>query len=199
MDEGALRWQGCIPTMIIPHRIRATFLRPLSTILKPVYALKALFTSMGEESIRRSLGFTLVELMVVMAIISALAGIATPAYMTYLEKARIIRAIAEIRTLDKDIFAYKLGNDKLPGTLGDIGRGTLDDPWGNPYQYLNFANITGTGKMRKDHFKVPLNTDYDLYSMGKDGQTAVPLTAAASHDDIIRANDGRFVGKASDY
>jgi general secretion pathway protein G len=44
-----------------------------------------------------------------------------------------------------------------------------------------------------------LNTDYDLYSMGKDGKTKGPLTAKDSHDDVIRANDGRFIGLASEY
>jgi general secretion pathway protein G len=35
--------------------------------------------------------------------------------------------------------------------------------------------------------------------MGKDGQSSSPLTAKPSRDDIVRANDGRFVGLASDY
>lgn len=175
-------------------------MRPLPTILRPVHALKAWFASPFQESMGGCKGFTLIELMVVIAIISALGAIATPGYLGYLEKARILRAIAEIRILDKEIFAYKMSNgDNLPDTLMDIDRGTLKDPWGNLYQYLNFANVKGVGKMRKDRFVVPLNTDYDLYSMGKDGRTTGPLTAGVSHDDIIRANDGRFVGRASEY
>jgi general secretion pathway protein G len=46
---------------------------------------------------------------------------------------------------------------------------------------------------------VPINSDFDLYSLGKDGKSAGPLTALASRDDVILANDGRFVGLASDY
>ena len=53
--------------------------------------------------------------------------------------------------------------------------------------------------MRKDRSLVPLNSTYDLYSMGKDGQSQPPLTAKASRDDIIRANDGSFYGIAEDY
>lgn len=45
----------------------------------------------------------------------------------------------------------------------------------------------------------PLNSDFDLYSMGKDGNTAKPITAKISQDDIIRANDGGFVGLARRY
>ena len=39
----------------------------------------------------------------------------------------------------------------------------------------------------------------DLYSMGKDEQTVPPLTASVSKDDVIWANDGGFIGLASDY
>ena len=53
--------------------------------------------------------------------------------------------------------------------------------------------------MRKDRFLVPINSCYDLYSMGKDGQSVPPLTAKASWDDIVRANDGAFVGLAWQY
>ena len=47
--------------------------------------------------------------------------------------------------------------------------------------------------------QVPLNTDYDLYSMGRDGKSKTPLTASESHDDIVRALDGEFVGLASEF
>ena len=57
----------------------------------------------------------------------------------------------------------------------------------------------GGGKARKDHFLHPINTDFDLYSMGPDGKSTAPLTAKISQDDIIRANDGGFVGLAAHY
>ena len=44
---------------------------------------------------------------------------------------------------------------------------------------------------------VPINEFFDLYSMGADGKSVSPLTAQASHDDIIRAYDGQYVGIAS--
>ena len=46
---------------------------------------------------------------------------------------------------------------------------------------------------------MPLNSTYDLYSKGKDGASAGPLTAQSSGDDIIRANDGGYIGLASGY
>ena len=45
----------------------------------------------------------------------------------------------------------------------------------------------------------PINTDFDLCSVGKDGKSAAPLTAKISQDDIIRANNGGYVGLASNY
>jgi hypothetical protein len=45
---------------------------------------------------------------------------------------------------------------------------------------------------------VPINSECDLYSMGADRQTVAPLTAKASRDDVIMANDGAFFGLASD-
>lgn len=142
-------------------------------------------------------GFTLIELIVVIAIVGILSAIAIPSYRGYIEKARITKAIAEIRLLEKEILLYKETNDNLPDSLDDIGRGDLKDPWGNPYQYLNFATISGQGKKRKDHMVVPINEFFDLYSMGSDGKSKAPLTAKASHDDIIRAYDGQYVGVAS--
>lgn len=86
-----------------------------------------------------------------------------------------------------------------PNTLTDVGYGSFNDPWGQPYQYLNFANTKGKGKMRKDRFLVPINTFFDLYSIGPDGQSSPPLTAKASQDDVIWANDGDYVGVAEQY
>jgi len=52
---------------------------------------------------------------------------------------------------------------------------------------------------RKDRFLVPINSDYDLYSKGKDGQSNAPLTVPVSHDDIIRAANGAYVGVAANF
>ena len=110
-----------------------------------------------------------------------------------------MQAMADIYSIDTKIAAYELiNNGRSPDSLAEIGMDGLLDPWGNPYQYLNLSNMKGKGMARKDHSLVPINSDYDLYSMGKDGKSVSPLTAKVSRDDIVRANNGRFVGKASD-
>lgn len=63
----------------------------------------------------------------------------------------------------------------------------------------NGSGNASKGKPRKDRFLHPINSDYDLYSMGKDGESVEPLTAKKSHDDVIRANDGSFVGLAVEF
>jgi general secretion pathway protein G len=147
-------------------------------------------------------GFTLVELLVVVAILGTLSGIGIPAYSRYIDKARITKAIAEITMLQNEIRLYELGENMLPNSLADIGWGALLDPYGNPYQYVNFATGlggAGVGGKRKDQWDNPLNDDYDLYSMGKDGDSAQHLHNQKSHDDIIRAREGRFIGLASEF
>jgi general secretion pathway protein G len=144
---------------------------------------------------------TVVELLLGMAILSILAAIAIPAYSDVTERARIVKAIADIRALEGEIAVFETNTGRLPATLDEIGRANLLDPWGNPYEYLNFAlaGPGGKGEMRKDRFLVPLNSTYDLYAKGKDGLTRPPLTAAVSWDDVVRANDGGYVGLASSY
>ena len=65
--------------------------------------------------------------------------------------------------------------------------------------YAAAGGNASRGRPRKDRFLHPINSDYDLYSMGKDGESVEPLTARKSHDDIIRANDGSFVGLAVEF
>jgi len=151
------------------------------------------------KRIRQMRGFTLIELLIVMAILMTISAIAIPNFMAAIDQARIARATAEIHTLEDEILLYYTINSKYPDDLGQVGYGSLLDPWGNPYQYLNHATMKGNGAARKDRFLVPLNSDYDLYSMGKDGKSVSPLTAKSSQDDIVRASDGSYVGLASQF
>ena len=143
-------------------------------------------------------GFTLVELMIVLAIIATLAAIAVPLYANVTERAKVAGAIADIRILDSEIGVFEAAKGRHPISLAEIGRDTLKDPWGNPYEYLEYA-AGSSALVRKDHSLHPLNSWYDLYSKGKDGQSRPALTARVSRDDIIRANDGGYIGPASGY
>ncbi len=145
-------------------------------------------------------GVTLIELLLALAVVALLAGIAYPSYLQYIERTRIAEAITDIATIEQAIARYQIHNNgALPDDLSQIGMDSMRDPWGNPYRYTNIDNTKGKGKLRKDKNLVPLNTDFDLYSMGADGASQLPLTAKASRDDIVRANNGDFVGLATDY
>ena len=147
----------------------------------------------------RCTGLTLIELLLGMAVLGVLAAIALPNYAEYLERGRNTQAAADIRTLEHTLarFAHE-NNGRHPESLADLGI-TLTDPWGRPYQYLNVATARNRGQVRKDRALNPINTDYDLYSLGPDGRSVPPLTAAFSRDDIVRARNGQFVGKAEAF
>lgn len=150
-------------------------------------------------------GFTLIELMVVIAIIGTLAGIAIPGYMKHVSRIKVIRAVSDIKMIENEINAFKLENNRFPESLKELGLEGMLDPYGNPYQYQPATYIDKHGKVkksnnvRKDHNLVPVNTDFDLYSMGEDGKSVAPFTAKHSRDDIVRANDGMFIGIVSAY
>jgi len=125
-----------------------------------------------------------------------LAAIAIPAYSRFVEKTKVTRVVAEIRGLEKDILASTVEGNSLPNSLNDIGRGSLRDPWGNPYQYLNIAN---GGAPRQSMFFVDLNSDFDLYSLGPDGVTQQVVSDANSLDDVLRAGTGSWIGLGADF
>ncbi len=143
-------------------------------------------------------GLTLVELMLVVAIIGVLAAIALPSYAKYLDKANVAKAISEIYALQGTIQQYQIENYRNPDSLADVGAQSMTDPWGNPYQYLNLDK-NGNGGARRDKSLNPLNSDYDLYSKGKDGNSKLPISQKDSLDDVLRANDGKFIDLAEKY
>ena len=142
-------------------------------------------------------GFTIVELMMAVAVLAVLAGLAISGWSGYQEKLRMKKAQEDIATLSLLIDAYFQDTGAFPADLAAIGRAGLLDPWGAPYEYLDLSTVKGKGKARKDHSLVPINSDYDLYSKGPDGASVGPLTAKASRDDIIRGRNGQYVGPAS--
>jgi general secretion pathway protein G len=144
-------------------------------------------------------GFTLIELLQTLAIVGTIAAISIPAYGKALDVARVTRAIAEVRAMGQSLKADEIRNGVLPDSLAQAGLGDLHDPYGHPYVYYRIAGGKGKGGVRKDRLLNPINSDFDLYSMGKDGQSKTQLTNKQSLDDIVRANDGGFVGLAADF
>lgn len=148
----------------------------------------------------RSRGFSLIELMFVVAIVAIMASFATAAYRGYLEDARTGSAIADIGRIAIEAERFATNNEgTYPVTLADMGLAAMTDPWGNPYRYLSVEAAGGPGPLRKDKNGNPVNTDFDLYSLGVDGASALPLDAGASEDDVVRARNGNYVGLGEEF
>jgi general secretion pathway protein G len=92
-------------------------------------------------------GFTLMEMLVVVAILVVLAGAAVPIYMNYLENAKKDRAKIDCKALTTAVEAYKLRYGDYPpslqaltqnapdGSLPTLEPSALFDPWQHEYQY----------------------------------------------------------------
>ena len=124
---------------------------------------------------RKDAGFTLIEIMVVIAIIGILATLIVPKIMGRPDEARATAAKHDVGTLVQAFKLYRLDIGRYPTTEQGVkalvekptsepvpqnwkAGGYLDsipkDPWGNPYQYTN----PGT------------RSEIDVYSFGADGK-----------------------------
>ena len=137
----------------------------------------------------------------VLVVATLLVSLAVPGYSAFTERAKVARAVGDIGSLSLAIDQFRLNyDDRIPLSLAELGVDVPDDPWGRPYEFVNIgAAGSGFGGLRTDGKLNPLNSDFDLYSRGKDGESTGPLNAQASRDDIVRANNGAFIGLGEDY
>jgi general secretion pathway protein G len=119
----------------------------------------------------RQVGFTLLELLVVILIIGLLTGIVAPRFLGQIGRSETTAARAQLDAIDKALQAYRIDAGRFPSSgqglralvvqpadeprwHGPYMQGEVPlDPWGTAYQYRNPG---GTGK------------DYDLLSFGRD-------------------------------
>ena len=143
--------------------------------------------------------FSLVETLIVCALISTLASLAAGIYVNALKTARVTRAIGDLHAIDVDIRAFHLRHDRLSDHAHRSPPDRAERSLGPSLRLHGPVAEGRPGRARKDGRLNPINSDFDLYSVGEDGQTTTPLTAPASKDDVIRARDGAFVGLAADF
>jgi general secretion pathway protein G len=150
---------------------------------------------------RRRNGLTVLELLIALAIVSTLAAIAIPKFLGYAERAERQQAILDIRAMESPIDRFIDEFQGPPSNLGQALDPVPKDPWGNDYRYLNLMSGDPgiSGQRRRDKNLNPVNSDYDLYSMGPDGETAAQFASPQAQDDIVRAADGAFIGVADDF
>jgi general secretion pathway protein G len=147
----------------------------------------------------RSHGFTVVELVFVLAIAALILAMGVPMVSRYIERGKVSTAVSDLAEMSKGIRDYEKTHGALPESLADVGYDTRVDPWGYSYQFFNLRTAHGNGQARQDKILRPLNSDFDLYSIGPDGVTMPSLSKPESRDDIVRARDGAFVGPASEF
>jgi general secretion pathway protein G len=118
-------------------------------------------------------GFTLIELMVVLAIIGILAALVVPTVLNRADDARVAAARTDISNLMQALKLYRLDNQRYPSAEQGLqalvvqptaGPAPLNwkpyidklpnDPWGKPYQFMNPG----------------LKGEVDILSLGADGQ-----------------------------
>jgi general secretion pathway protein G len=90
-------------------------------------------------------GFTLMEVLVVVAILVVLAGVSSIAVFKYLDKAKSDRARVDVSTITEACKVYKISNGEYPPDLSSLVNGAkpylengmeaIMDPWGKQYQY----------------------------------------------------------------
>ena len=145
-------------------------------------------------------GFTLLELMFAVAVIAILATLAVGQFSKYIDRSKSAAAQADIALMEMQILRYRNNNNALPDALAQIGEGAFLDPWQRPYYYTKLEGVKGSkGSARKDKKLNPLNSDYDLFSAGKNGVFKTQVSQKDSLDDVIRARDGAYIGLAEDF
>jgi general secretion pathway protein G len=149
------------------------------------------------KNLRLQHGFTLAETLIVTALLAVGADAVVGGISDQLERTRVERAKQEIRQIEGAIEGYRTRHHELPGSLTDLGSAIPLDPWGHAYEFVNFDASGALGQRNYDG--LPINSEYDLYSLGPDGRTGADLSSEIARDDIVRARDGSFVGLAADF
>ena len=142
-------------------------------------------------------GFTLAETLIATALLAVGADAIVGGISGQLERTRIEGAKQELGQIESAIEGYRTRHHELPGSLADLGSAVPLDPWGHSYVYVNFDASGTVGQRNYDG--LPINSEYDLYSLGTDGRTEADLWSETARDDVVRARDGTFVGSAGDF
>jgi general secretion pathway protein G len=154
-------------------------------------------------------GYSLIELIITVAILAVLSSLALVAYQGYVAEARIGTAMQDIRqaelilsdlALDNDLGSvdggvagtlniYQAGNGLAVAASAPANADDWLDPWDNPYRYRRPAVRTDAAGVISNG--TTTGQSFDLFSTGPDG--------VQSDDDIIRGCNGGYIGTAAGH
>jgi prepilin-type N-terminal cleavage/methylation domain-containing protein len=163
-------------------------------------------------------GFTLIEVMMAVALVAILSAIAVQLYVGYIEEAKLGTAAKDIRQAEiiLDDLAADNALNAIDGGLTSVrgiylANGGLQlgapattpagttpwlDPWDRIYRYQrNGADGVmrdAAGDVSNDASNSSLPQSYDIFSLGDDG-------TAGTADDVVRGCNGRFIGLRGDH
>ena len=137
-------------------------------------------TAPAKLAARRREAFTLLEVLVVVAIIVILATVSSIYIFRYLEDAKVDTARQNMQNLEKACKTYILkSGGHAPPTLGELlqpsdggrpfidgGQSALIDPWGKPFQY-NGGNVNGAGDPDPVVFTTNPSNNQPIYALGR--------------------------------
>jgi len=135
-------------------------------------------------------GFTLVELLIAVAIIGIIAAISIPALTASIQRARQKRSMAELRTIALAVSAYATDYPFMP----KVGPGTADLLV--PYLVPTYVrNISGLDGWQRPIYYEAAGIDYTIKSLGAQGieQATLALGPTTSFTDNIVISNGLFV------
>ncbi|HEZ7101553.1 TPA: pilin [Neisseria meningitidis] len=141
-------------------------------------------------------GFTLIELMIVIAIVGILAAVALPAYQDYTARAQVSEAILLAEGQKSAVTEYYLNHGKWPGNNSDAGVATSSKIKGKYVEKVEVANGVITAEMKSSGVNKEIKgKKLSLWAKRQDGSVKwfcgqpVTRTAKATDDDVTAASD----------
>ena len=122
-------------------------------------------------------GYSFMEIVIVIAIISILAGVGIPSYLSYIESSKVTKTVAHINLVKNEINRYYGDIGRFPESLDDLLDAPDDDSplakkWNGPYLEIKGGGLPMDGWDRDLVYeKTPGSAHpYELYSFGKEGE-----------------------------